>query len=94
MDWSKVDASLAGALAGHGWPGADAARDAERRLSVFVHIDADRADQSLLAELALGTSSTGDVRTGDLTPADVARLTEQPWVTRVRLSGPLRLLDG
>ena len=97
MDWSKVDAALAGALSAtpdHGWRRFEDATGAERRLPVFVHVDADAADAVLLAELQVAGPPGGGVRTATLSPADVARLTDQPWVTQVRLSGPLRLLGG
>ncbi len=84
MDWSKVDAALAGALADAGDPG-------ERLLPVFVHVDAGRADPSILADLDVQPEG-GGVRTGMVSPDGVDHLTDQPWVTRVQLSGPLRLL--
>lgn len=85
MDWCKVDAALAGALADAGDTG---------ELPVFVHVDAGGADVSLLEKLDLRESG-GGVCTGTLSPAGVDHLTDQPWVTRVALSGPLRLLgDG
>jgi len=87
MDWSKVDAALAGALADSVDPG-------ERRLAVFVHVEVEQADASLLADLDVQAVG-GGVRTGTVSPAGVDHLTDQPWVTRVQLSGPLRLLgDG
>ena len=85
LDWSKVDAALAGALAD-----ADAAGSA--RLAVFVHVDVDRAEVSLLEELGVRASG-GGVCTGTVSPDGVDRLTDQSWVSRVRLSAPLRLLD-
>ena len=88
MDWSKVDAPLAGALADAGeW--ADGGTD--YRVPVFVHVDLERADPSVLGELGVRRAASG-ILTGDLSPAGVATLTDQPWVTRVQLSGPLRLL--
>lgn len=85
MDWSKVDAGLAGALA-------DAGDDEVQRLAVFIHLDAEGADRSFLAALDLEPPEKGAVCTAALSPADLDRLTEQPWVVRVRLSGPLRLM--
>ncbi|MGI8684217.1 MAG: hypothetical protein ACR2MO_03830 [Acidimicrobiales bacterium] len=84
MDWSKVDAALAGALS-------DAGDTGGRMLPVFVHVDEELADASLLAELDVQTAG-GGVRTGTVSAAGVDHLTDQPWVTRVQLSGPLRLL--
>lgn len=85
MDWSKVDATLAAALA-------DAGADDSCRLPVFVHLDADAADPSFLDELPLAPPGERGICTGTLSAADVDRLTEQPWVRSIGLSGPLRLL--
>lgn len=85
MDWSKVDAALAGALADAG----------DRRLPVFVHLDAERADRALLAGLQVLLGEAGGVCTAHLSGDQVALLTDQSWVTGVRLSGPLLTLgDG
>lgn len=83
MNWGKVDAPLASALAG-------AAEDDP--LPVFVHLDRSRADDDVLDRLGLDLDG-GDVSTASLSPADVAALTDQAWVRRVSLSGRLRLLD-
>ena len=83
MDWGKVDAPLASALAG---------AVGDDPLPVFVHLDRDRADDEVLDRLGLGADG-GDVGTASLSPADVAALTDQDWVRRVSLSGRLRLLD-
>lgn len=82
MDWGKVDAQLASALAGV----AD-----DEPLPVFVQVDRSRADADVLAQLGLGTDD-GDVGTTSLSAAQVADLTDQAWVERVQLSGRLRLL--
>lgn len=106
MDWSKVDAALAGALAGEAaaMPGpapgdagsgaGDGGADrpgAERRYPVFVQLDAAAAEEWLLAELEVSGPHDSATRTASLNRAGVARLTDQPWVTKVQLSGPLRL---
>lgn len=83
MDWGKIDAPLASALAG-------AADDDP--LPVFVHLDRSRADDEVLDRLGLGLGD-GDVGSASLSPADLAALTDQAWVRRVTLSGRLRLLD-
>jgi len=83
VNWGKIDAPLASALAG-------AADD--HPLSVFVHLDRSRADDDVLDRLGLGLD-VGDVGTASLSPADLADLTDQAWVRRVSLSGRLRLLD-
>lgn len=84
MDWSKVDAALAAALA--------AADDPETCLTVFVHLDSERADPSLLVDLDLRGAPPGGVCTGTVSVRAVEELTDQPWVTRVHLSGRVRLL--
>ena len=85
MDWSKVDAALAAVLAD--------ADGGARRLPVFVHVDAEQADPSLLDALDMHGEG-GMVRTGTVSADEVAQLTDRPWVTRVQLAGPLRLTGG
>ena len=84
MDWGKVDAPLASALAG--------ARPDEP-LSVFVQIDPSRGevDGDMLDRLGLGRDAA-DVSTATLSPAQLDALTDHDWVRYVRLSGRLRLL--
>jgi len=79
MDWSKVDAALAGALADD---------DGSHRHAVFVHLAPDAAPD---AGPDLGV---GPVRTATLSRSEIDRLSEQAWVGRVRLSRPLGLYDG
>ena len=80
MDWGKVDAALASALAG---------ADDEDELPVFVHLDATRADAATLDRLGL----EGAVSTASLRPAEVAALTHEACVRQIRLARRLRLLD-
>lgn len=84
MDWGKVDAPLASALAG---------ASPDEPLSVFVQIDPSRADvdADALDRLGLGRDAA-DVSTATLSPAQLDALTDQDWVRYVRLSGRLRLL--
>lgn len=84
MDWGKVDAPLASALAG---------ASPDEPLSVFVQIDPSRADvdADALDRLGLGRDAA-DVSTATLSPAQLDALTDQNWVRYVRLSGRLRLL--
>ena len=82
MDWRKVDAPLASALAGT--PGDEA-------LPVFVQVDRSRADADALDRLGLGRDP-GDLGTASLSPQQLDTLTDQDWVLFVRLSGRLRLL--
>lgn len=80
MDWAKVDAALASALAG-------AADDDQ--LAVFVHVDSRRAGEATLKRLGLD----GAVSTATLRPAEVAALTDEPCIRQIRLARRLRLLD-
>ena len=82
MDWRKVDAPLASALAG---------TQGEEALPVFVQVDRSRADADALDRLGLGRDA-GDLGTASLSPQQLDALTDQDWVLFVRLSGRLRLL--
>lgn len=84
MDWGKVDAPLASALAG---------ASAEEPLSVFVQIDRSRGDvdRDVLDRLGLGPEPA-EVSTATLSPSQLDALTDEEWVLYVRLSGRLRLL--
>lgn len=84
MDWGKVDAPLASALAG---------ASADEPLSVFVQIDPSRGgvDGEVLDRLGLGRDA-GGVTTATLSPSQLDALTDEEWVLHVRLSGRLRLL--
>ncbi|MGH9179175.1 MAG: hypothetical protein ACRD0N_11575 [Acidimicrobiales bacterium] len=83
MDWSKIDAALAGALEGAG----------DRRLAVFVQVDTEQADPAVLAEWDLAPAGPAGVATAELSADDVAVLTEQSWLVRIQLSRRLRPLD-
>lgn len=81
VDWSKVDAGLAAALA------------AEHPIShhaVFVHLDPG-SDPDVLAELGVEVFGAGDLRTATLTAAEVDELSELACVSGLRLSRPLGL---
>ena len=84
MDWGKVDAPLASALAG---------ASAEEPLSVFVQIDRSRGDvdRDVLDRLGLGPEPA-EVSTATLSPSQLDALTDEEWVLYVRLSGQLRRL--
>jgi hypothetical protein len=83
VDWRKVDAPLASALAG--------APDDES-FPVFVHLDPSRADAEILDQLGLEHDDDREIESASLSAAQLAVLTDQPWVQRVRLGGRLRLL--
>lgn len=87
MNWSKVDATLAGALAD-----VDAGDRAQRRLSVFIDVDPEGVDLTVLAGFDVQRPEKGDVCTATLSATEVERLTDESWVRRVRSSGRLRLL--
>jgi hypothetical protein len=80
VDWAKVDAPLASALAG---------AEEDDEFTVFVHVDAERADVATLERLRL----VGAVSTASLRRAELAALTDEPCVRQIRLARRLRLLD-
>lgn len=90
MNWGKVDAPLASALA---------RAAAGEELTVFVDLDRSQAEGDVLRRLGLGPGGEGEgdgvgsLASASLLPAQVADLTDHPWVRRVTLSGRLRLLD-
>lgn len=75
MDWSKVDAALAAALAD----------DGGQRCTVLVHLTAD-VEPDLLKALGVSAAGEGLVRTATVSPTEVERLSDQPWVSLLRLS--------
>ena len=97
MDYRKLDPALAAALAKAPAPGrAPTARTrASQQLSVFVQVDPDASDaqQAHLVGLGLPRGSfQGGIATATLSPEQVGKLSEQPFVRRIRLSAPLNLL--
>lgn len=87
MDYGKVDAALAAALADI----ADA--DADRReLSVFIHLD-DPGDEGREALTRMGVTGAAEHQacTATVSARQVADLSERPWVRQLRLSARLRL---
>jgi hypothetical protein len=87
VDWSKLDAALAAALA------QDEERG-DRHLTVFVQLDPDASPldrQSLSALGVSGADGQSVVCTATLSHQDVGALSEQPWVRRLVLSGQQRL---
>lgn len=86
MDWSKLDAGLAAALDGPG----DV--DGSRRYVVFVHLGAG-VPAERLADLGLEAATPSKVGTATLSAGEIDRLSEQAWVTGMRLSRSLRLPD-
>lgn len=96
MDFSKLDAALAGALdpqprEPREWPEAMA----DPKLLVFVHVQPDDVDRRELTRLGVRAESiTGNVATATLSPEQIDELSEQPWVRQIRLSQPLKLLGG
>jgi hypothetical protein len=103
VDYRKLDASLVAALSkmpGAAAPAAGpeplaAAAAAPPKLSVFVHVDPDASDaeQAKLTRLGLPRGSLqGGIATASLSPEQVRKLAEQPFVRRIRLSSPLNFL--
>lgn len=92
MNYGKLDAALAAALAATG--GAEDETEAPD-LTVFVHLvdDVPASDREVLAGLGLAgaTGSEGAVCTATLTTVQVAKLSDQPSVRRLQLSARLRL---
>lgn len=83
MDWGKVDAPLASALAG---------ASEDQLLPVFILLDRKRAGDDELARLGLG-AEVGEGTSASLSATKLAELTDQVWVRRISLSARLRLLD-
>ncbi len=83
MDWSKLDAGLAAALA------EDA--DPTRRFVVFVHLDPEGG--GMLTGAGIDAAGEGQVRTATLSARQVATLSDRNQVRRLVLSFPLRLAD-
>lgn len=85
MEWSKIDAGLAAALAD------DEAATGRHR--VFVHLAAEvdpaEVDPTVLADLGV-PAGDARVRTAELTAAEIDRLSDQEWVSQLRSSWPLR----
>ena len=86
MDYQKVDAGLAVALA--------EADDAEARsLTVFVHTAVPPDEEAIRTLKGFGVAAASDrqIFTATLSPRAVAQLSEQPWVQSIKLSRTLRL---
>ena len=83
MDWSKLDAGLAAAVA------EDA--DPTRRFVVFVHLDPEGG--GVLTAAGVDAAGEGQVRTATLSALQVATLSDRDQVRRLVLSLPLRLAD-
>ena len=86
VDYGKLDAALAIAV--------DEAREGSPLLPVFVHVEPDRVDELRDALVAMGVTGSlqGGVGTATLPPAQVGRLSDEPWVRELRLATPLDLL--
>jgi hypothetical protein len=92
VNYGKLDAALAAALAGRGE--ADAVAEGSG-LAVFVQLadGVTPAEREGLAALGLGAAAGGEdlTCTATLTIAQVAALSDQVSVRRMQLSGRLRL---
>jgi hypothetical protein len=83
VDWSKLDAGLAAAVA------EDA--DPTRRFVVFVHLDPEGG--GVLTGAGIDAAGEGQVRTATLSALQVATLSDRDQVRRLVLSLPLRPTD-
>lgn len=81
MDWSKLDAGLAAAVAED--------EDPTRLFVVFVHLDPE--GDGVLAAAGIDAAGEGQVRTATLSALQVATLSDRDQVRRLVLSLPLRL---
>ena len=93
MNYRKIDPALAAALEDFDAAGEKAL--ASQQLSVFVHVNpkSPARQRAALARLGLPKSATaGGIATASLTPNAIAKLSEHPSVTQLRLSAPLNLL--
>ena len=87
MDYQKVDTGLAGALDEAGDPDAES-------LTVFIHtarVPDEQAIRVLKGYGVSGATGNGQIFTATLSPRDVAKLSEQPWVQSIKLSRSLQL---
>jgi len=83
VDWSKLDAGLAAAVAEDAGP--------TRRFVVFVHLDSD--GDGVLTGVGVEAAGEGQVRTATLSARQVATLSDRDQVRRLVLSPSLRLAD-
>ncbi len=94
MNYGKLDAALAAALAGRGEADAAAVADGSG-LAVFVQLadGVTPAEREGLAALGLGAAAGGEdlTCTATLSIAQVTALSDQASVRRMQLSGRLRL---
>lgn len=89
MNHAKLDAMLAAAVDESGDPEA-------RELIVFVDLEDDAIARATGSFERFGLGGGGDrggVRTAMLSVRDVDELSEQPWVSRLRLAQRLNLAD-
>ena len=89
MDYGKLDGALAMAL------GRGSSRP--ERLTVFIRIAPELADDAKSLLESYGFDTSGELTapvSADLRPDEIANLSEQPWVTSIRLARTLRPLMG
>ncbi|RUR86697.1 hypothetical protein ACF3DV_14150 [Chlorogloeopsis fritschii PCC 9212] len=90
MNYQKLDAALAMAL--------NQVHDPEERsLVVFIHTERLTEGSAAIAVLEnLGVSDINvakDVFSATLSPNEISKLSEQPWVQYLKLSQKMRLID-
>jgi hypothetical protein len=90
MNYRKLDAKLTAALD-------EMENPEEPKLLVFIHIapTSDSSATTFLEEIGVKVASTRQqIFTAKISPREVKELSEQPWVRYVKLSQPLRMLNG
>jgi hypothetical protein len=89
MNYRKLDAKLAAVLE-------EMENPEEAALSVFIYM-APRPDataSTFLKEIGVKVSGRQQIVTAKVSPRAVKELSKQPWVRAVKLSRPLRPLNG
>ncbi len=82
MDWAKLDAALAGALAG--------SCDSDSRFVVFIHLAPGAEDAAGLEELGVEAGGDGAVRTATVSGPQIGALSDLSGIRLLRLSRRLR----
>jgi len=89
MNYRKLDAQLTAALE-------KAQNSEEPALSVFIHLApaADSSAVTFLEEIGVKISARQQIVTAKISPREVKELSKKPWVRYVKLSRPLRMMNG
>ncbi len=89
MNYRKLDAKLAAVLD-------EMENSEEAALSVFIYMTPrpDPNASTFLKEIGVKVSARQQIVTAKVSPRAVEELSKQPWVRAVKLSRPLRPLNG